>query len=441
MKVSLAKGTQDFLPNAAVPRQKVMAQLAQVFEKYGFEPLETPAFEKIETLTGKYGDEGEKLIFKILKRGEDGKAGEADLALRYDLTVPLARVVAMYGDLPRPFKRYQLAPVWRAERPQRGRFREFYQCDVDVAGSTSSLVETELLAMAVETYTALGFTDFTVWLNHRQVLRGLIHGAGIPESREIEALVTLDKLDKIGREGVSKELLERGFTAEQLQPLQTLMGLSGDNETLLEQLSRLVGGHAEALAGIAKLREILGGLEQAGVSGGRVRISPVLARGLSYYTGAIYEVQVEGFSSSIGAGGRYDNLVGLFSSRTVPACGFSFGLDRILMLMQERKLLGQELCRTQVLVPLASEAVRGDCLRLAAELRAAGVRVDVYPELNKLGTQLQYGTQRGIPWAVIQTEAEKERGGVNVRNLKTREQTFVARDAAVAHMLQLLNAP
>lgn len=438
MKVSLAKGTQDFLPQSAVPRQKVMGRLAQVFEKYGFEPLETPAFEKIETLTGKYGDEGEKLIFKILKRGEDGKSGEADLALRYDLTVPLARVVAMYGELPRPFKRYQMAPVWRAERPQRGRFREFYQCDVDVAGSTSSLVEVELLSMAVETYTALGFTDFTVWLNHRQVLRGLIHAAGIPEAREVEALVTLDKLDKIGADGVSKELLERGFTHEQLQPLQTLMGLSGDNMTLLEQLSTLVGEHEGAKAGLGNLGEILRGLEQAGIPAGRVKISPVLARGLSYYTGAIYEVQVEGFSSSIGAGGRYDNLVGLFSSRTVPACGFSFGLDRILMLLEERKLLSLESCRTQVLVPLASEEVKGACLKLASELRAAGVRVDVYPELQKLGTQLQYGTQRGIPWAVIQTGEELGKGGVNVRNLKTRAQTFVPREEVVTHLVRLL---
>lgn len=438
MKVSLPKGTQDFLPQAAVPRKRVMDMLTQVFEKYGFEPLETPAFEKIETLTGKYGEEGDKLIFKILKRGEEGKAGDADLALRYDLTVPLARVVAMYGELPRPFKRYQLAPVWRAERPQRGRYREFYQCDVDVAGSTSVMVEIELLSMAHEVYSAVGFDDFTLQLNHRQILRGLIHGAGIPESQEVSALIALDKLDKIGADGVVQELRERDFSEAQTNHLRELMSLSGSNETLLEALSRLVGDHAAAQLGIKNLRELLKGLENAGVPESRVAITPVLARGLSYYTGAIYEVQVSGFSSSIGSGGRYDNLVGLFSGRSVPACGFSFGLDRILLLLTERGKLAQKACQTQVLVPLYSSEVQDSTLKLARELRAGGLKVDVYPDPVKMGPQLQYGTQRGIQWAAIQGPDELSAGNVTLRNLVTRQQVVVSRDEVVMRLTALL---
>lgn len=439
MKVSIPKGTQDFLPGSAVLRKQVIETLTRVFETYGFEPLETPAFEKIETLTGKYGDEGEKLIFKILKRGDEGKSGESDLALRYDLTVPLARVVAMYPEVPRPFKRYQIAPVWRAERPQRGRYREFYQCDVDVAGSTSPVVEIEILTLASQVYQALGFSDVVVYLNHRQVLKGLIAAAGIPESREIEALVTLDKLDKIGVEGVSKELLERGFSDEQVTCLQGVMALAGDggaqgadNAGLLEALSGRVGQHAGALGGLENLRIILEGLKSAGVPEGRVRINPVLARGLSYYTGAIYEVQVEGLTSSVGGGGRYDNLVGLFSSKQVPAAGISFGLDRILLLMQERKLLPEKGCRTQVLVPVYSAELQPDALALASELRAAGFRVDLYPEAGKLGAQLQYGSARGIPYAALLGPDERAAGEVTLRSLSDRSQERVARETLAA---------
>lgn len=438
MKVSLPKGTQDFLPQAAVPRKRVMDRLTQVFEKYGFEPLETPAFEKIETLTGKYGEEGEKLIFKILKRGEEGKSGDSDLALRYDLTVPLARVVAMYGELPRPFKRYQLAPVWRAERPQRGRYREFYQCDVDVAGSTSELVEIELLTMANEVYSAVGFDDYSIFLNHRQILKGLVHAAGVPESQEVPTLVALDKLDKIGVDGVSQELRDRGLSETQTAHLRELMTLTGSNETLLEALTRLVGDHAGAHQGIQNLRNILQGLRNAGVPEQRIVISPVLARGLSYYTGAIYEVQVSGFSSSIGAGGRYDNLVGLFSNRSVPACGFSFGLDRILLLLTERGKLSEKACQTQVLVPLFSTEQQEATLRLANELRAEGLNVDVYPDPQKMGVQLQYGTQRGIPWAAIQGPDEVSAGTVLLRNLNTRQQVTASRAEAAVRLKALL---
>lgn len=441
MKVSIPKGTQDFLPQTAVPRRRVLDQLTAVFETYGFEPLETPAFEKIETLTGKYGEEGDKLIFKILKRGEDGKAGEVDLALRYDLTVPLARVVAMYPELPRPFKRYQIAPVWRAERPQRGRFREFYQCDADVAGSTSPLVEIELLTLAHAVYAALGFNDFTVYLNHRQILRGLIESAGIPVSGEVGALVTLNKLDKIGVDGVLAELAGQGLTPPQVEHLHRLMTLTGSNAELLSALETLLAGHAGGLEGISNLRIILAGLQRAGVPEGRIRINPVLARGLGYYTGAIYEVQVEGFSSSIGAGGRYDNLVGLFSGKTVPAVGFSFGLDRMLMLLTERNLLPVKDCRTQVLVPLFSPEVQDQALSLASELRAAGLRVDLYPDFHKMGIQMQYGTQRGIPFAAILGPDEQAKGVVHLRDLRTRHQVTAGRHEVVERLKGLLALP
>jgi histidyl-tRNA synthetase len=438
VKVSIPKGTQDFLPAAALPRRYVIDRLIEGFEAYGFEPLETPAFEKIETLLGKYGEEGEKLIFKILKRGEGAQAGEADLALRYDLTVPLARVVAMYPELPRPFKRYQIAPVWRAEKPQRGRYREFYQCDADVAGSTSPVVEIELLTMAHGIYAGLGFTDFTLQLNHRRVLSGLIHAAGIDPGLEVGTLITLDKLDKVGPDGVRAELLERGITPPQLAKLDGLLTLQGTNAEVLEALTTMLAGHAWGLAGLDNLRTILTGLEHAGVPEARVVVNPVLARGLGYYTGAIYEVVLAGFSSSIGSGGRYDNLVGMFSGRPVPACGFSFGLDRMLLLLGERGLLPKQTTRTQVLVPVYSDAVRDETLRLAAELRAFGFRVDVYPDPGKLGVQMQYGTARGIPFAAIVGPDELANRQVTVRDLRTRAQETMDRSGVIAWLQEAL---
>jgi histidyl-tRNA synthetase len=366
MKTQPARGMRDFLPGDVRRREHVIRVVKEVYERYGFEPLETPAVENIETLMGKYGEEGNQLIFKILKRGVHETTGEADLALRYDLTVPLARVVAQYrAQLPKFFKRYQIQPVWRADRPARGRFREFYQCDVDVLGSRSMIVEAELCAAQSEALTKLGFTNFTIRLNHRQVLAGVLDAAGIPSDKHADALIALDKLDKIGREGVAREFEERGVSqdagnnlldffenlnalehAAQLVEVENeLSGNDALNTTVLGRLVEFVGDHEAGARGIDELRSIIQ-FAGTGVAGPRIKLDPSLARGLSYYTGAIMEISVPDLSGSLGGGGRYDNLVGMFLGQDVPACGFSLGLERIIVVMTEREMFPATLAST-----------------------------------------------------------------------------------------------
>ncbi|MFL6231172.1 MAG: histidine--tRNA ligase, partial [Pyrinomonadaceae bacterium] len=385
-----ARGMRDFLPADVRRREYVMRVIREVYERYGFEPLETPAVENIETLTGKYGEEGNQLIFKILKRGEHEKTGEADLALRYDLTVPLARVVAEYGDkLPKFFKRYQIQPVWRADRPARGRFREFYQCDVDAIGSRSMIVEAEICAAAGDALNALGFTNFTIRLNHRQVLAGVLDRAGVAADKHADALVALDKLDKIGAEGVAKELLARGVSGEAgVMLLRFFEGIAGlesatdavdvgspeaeraaFNTAVLGRLVEFVGDNEEGARGCDELRQILQFADASGV-GSRIKIDPSLARGLSYYTGAIMEIGVPDLAGSLGGGGRYDNLVGMFSKQSIPACGFSLGLERIIVVMTERGMFPAKVARgpVDVMVTFLVEDLRADALKLATEL-------------------------------------------------------------------------
>src|SRR6185369_597271 len=307
-----ARGTRDFLPDDVRRRDYVIGVVRRVYERYGFEPLETPAFENIATLTGKYGDEGNKLIFKILRRGEHEGTGEADLALRYDLTVPLARVVAQYQSaLPKFFKRYQIQPVWRADRPARGRFREFYQCDIDAIGSSSLVVEADLLAAVSEALTELGFTDFVIRLNHRHALTAMLDAAGIPQALHGEALVALDKLDKVGVAGVEQELTGRGLLPEATaRCLAFLSATGGDLDgptSVLDDLREFVANEPAGVAAVAELQEIVA-LSNRTPARGRIRVDPSLARGLSYYTGAIMEVAVPDLAGSLGGGGRYDNL-------------------------------------------------------------------------------------------------------------------------------------
>ncbi|OLD56178.1 MAG: histidine--tRNA ligase, partial [Acidobacteria bacterium 13_1_40CM_2_64_6] len=348
-----------------------------VYEEYGFEPLETPAFENIETLLGKYGEEGNKLIFKILKRGEHEHTGEADLALRYDLTVPLARVVAQYqNELPRFFKRYQIQPVWRADRPARGRFREFYQCDIDALGTTSLLVEVEILSAVSEVLQRLGFHDFVVRLNHRELLGALLEAAGVPPPLQADALVAIDKLDKVGREGVQKELVARGVPVEVAASALDLFGLEFPSG-----LRAKLRDDERARYAVGQLEEIRD-LTSKTAAGSRVQIDPSLARGLSYYTGTIMEVAVPDLAGSLGGGGRYDSLVGMFLGKDVPACGFSLGLERIIVVMTERNMFPADVARGGVdtLVTIWNHDTRAESLALAAELRKNGLRVDVYPE-------------------------------------------------------------
>lgn len=428
-------GTRDFLPADVRRREHVINVVRSVYERYGFEPLETPAFENIETLLGKYGEEGNKLIFKILRRGEHEASGQADLALRYDLTVPLARVVAQYqNELPRFFKRYQIQPVWRADRPAKGRFREFYQCDIDAVGSTSPIAEAEILAAVCEVLRRLGFSDFAVRLNHRQILRGLLETGGVPPELHETALVALDKLDKIGREGVERELASRQVP---LAPdiLSAIVHYGPRDD--FAWLGTLLSGHPAGAAAVGALGEIAA-LAQASSDAvvGRVRIDPTLARGLSYYTGAIMEIAVPDLAGSLGGGGRYDNLIGMFLGRDVPACGFSLGLERILVVMTERGMFPDavEGGPADVLVALWNDEGRGEALALAGELRAAGLRVDVYPDSDKLGRQFKYASSRGTPFVAVVGDDEQARGEVAIKDLRSGEQQSVPRAQAGGHI-------
>ena len=438
-----ARGTRDFLPDDIRKREYVIGIVRDVYQRYGFEPLETPAFENIETLMGKYGEEGNQLIFKILKRGEHEKSGEADLALRYDLTVPLARVVAEYqNQLPTLFRRYQIQPVWRADRPARGRFREFYQCDIDAIGSTSPVVEAEILGAVSEILTTLGFNDFAIRLNHRGVLTALLDAAGIGEPQHGDALVALDKLDKIGADGVAKEFAARGIPQDAGAKALThfVVGApAAPGEEPGESLARLRGILGEH-AGLANLEAIVA-LARSTPAAGRIRVDPSLARGLSYYTGAIMEIAVEGIGS-LGGGGRYDNLVGMFLGRDVPACGFSLGLERIIVVMTEREMFPASVVKgaVDIVVTFLDDGSRVEALKLAGELRQARLRVDVFPEAaRKFERPLKYASARGARAMAIFGENEIANRAVSVRNLQTREQTSVPRPEALASIARLLS--
>jgi histidyl-tRNA synthetase len=422
-----ARGMRDFLPEDVRRREYVIRIVSEMYQRYGFEPLETPSLENIETLMGKYGEEGNKLIFKVLRRGEHEASGETDLALRYDLTVPLARVIAEYrGQLPKFFKRYQIQPVWRADRPARGRFREFFQCDVDAIGSRSPIVETEMLAAVSDVLRRLGFDDFTIQLNHRQLLTATLNRAGIEPALHTAALVALDKLDKIGVDRVVEEMVSRNVPRE------------AATAVLANADSREFGSFSDdqGSAAVQNLREITQ-LCEATAASGHVKFAPFLARGLSYYTGAIMEVTVPDLAGSLGGGGRYDGLIGMFLGEDVPACGFSLGLERILVVMTERKMFPPDVehASADVLVSVFDQSTIPDVLTLAAELRGSGIRVEVYPEPDKLGKQMKYASTRKIRFAAILGGDEIGRGEVTLKNLETGVQQSVPR-AAVADLVK-----
>jgi len=435
-----ARGMRDFLPDDVRRRAHVIGVIARVYERYGFEPLETPAVENLETLLGKYGDEGNQLIFKILKRGEHEASGQADLALRYDLTVPLARVIAHHqAKLPRLFKRYQIQPVWRADRPARGRFREFYQCDVDALGSTSPAVEAELCSAVSDALVELGFTDFVIRLNHRQLLASILLACGVPAALQGTALVTVDKLDKVGAEGVKAELLQRGVPggAALLRAFQA----ANDAPTgELDRLAEFLGDEPGGMSAIANLREIVA-LAAGTKADGRIRIDPSLARGLSYYTGAIMEIAVADLAGSLGGGGRYDNLVGMFLGQDVPACGFSLGLERILVVMGERNMFPPALARSaaDVMVSVFDQKDLGSAMAVAGRLRADGLRVLVYPDADKIGKQIKYADSRGIPFVALLGSNEVAAGTVTVKDLKAQTQQTYDQAAAGAAIREALN--
>ncbi|HLM61427.1 MAG TPA: histidine--tRNA ligase, partial [Pyrinomonadaceae bacterium] len=422
-----ARGMRDFLPSDVRKREYVIGIIKEVYQSYGFEPLETPSVENLETLTGKYGEEGNQLIFKILKRGEklqeelnEGKIKSenelSDLALRYDLTVPLARVVANYkNDLPKFFKRYQIQPVWRADRPARGRFREFYQCDVDAIGSSSMIVEAELCAAVSEILTRLGFDDFVIRVNHREILYAMLDAVKIGEEKQIDALVALDKLDKIGSEGVLREFESRGIDKDPADRLLRLFDelKNSDGSQILPSLSEFIGNHEAGKQGINQISQIF-----KLVRLGSLKTDASLARGLSYYTGAIFEVNVPDLAGSIASGGRYDGLIGMFGKEQIPACGFSLGLERILVVMEERGMFPKELSdnSADVLVTVWNEESIGESLKLATELRQRNLCVLVYPEVDKLGKQFKYAGQINVPFVCVLGESELAENKVTLKN-------------------------
>jgi histidyl-tRNA synthetase len=429
-----ARGMRDFLPSDVRKREYVIGIIKEVYESYGFEPLETPAVENIETLTGKYGEEGNQLIFKILKRGEklDASAGErelSDLALRYDLTVPLARVVAnRRNDLPRFFKRYQIQPVWRADRPARGRFREFYQCDVDAIGSSSMIVEAELISAVGEILQRLGFDDYVIKLNHRNLLFDILERAGIPTERHSDALTAIDKLDKLSVEQVSNELINKGIAENSVKYVMNLYEEVAKvwnqeievNEILLSMT--LPGNDLDLREQLLKIINLVGNP--------RVVIYPFLARGLSYYTGSIMEINVKDLAGSLGGGGRYDGLIGMFGKEQIPACGFSLGLERILVVMEERGMFPKELtdAAADVMVTIWNENSIGESLKLAGELRKEGLRVLVYPEADKLGKQFKYADSINVSFVCVVGETELAENTVTLKILRTGEQETVPRE-------------
>ncbi len=436
-----ARGMRDLLPADVRKREYVISIIKQVYESYGFEPLETPAVENIETLMGKYGEEGNQLIFKILKRGEkldfantSKESDLSDLALRYDLTVPLARVVANSRDkLPKFFKRYQIQPVWRADRPARGRFREFYQCDVDAIGSTSMIVEGELMSAVSEILRRLGFNDFSIRLNHRQVLTDILDTAGVPAHLHSDALVAIDKLDKIGTEGVATELSDRGIEEAASTMLMEIFAGTREildqekdiNRTIVSNLINIVSNET-----LTELGQILKFAEKA-----PILIDPSLARGLSYYTGAIMEINVPDLAGSLGGGGRYDGLIGMFGKEQIPACGFSLGLERILVVMEERGMFPSEIAEStpaDVMVTIWDDETAGESLKLANELRAQGIRVTVYPETDKLGKQFKYADSINVPWVCVVGESEIAQKKVTLKDMVSGEQELVARKEIVS---------
>ncbi|HSK24459.1 MAG TPA: histidine--tRNA ligase [Egicoccus sp.] len=424
-------GTRDFLPAEVSRRERAFATIRAAFDAHGFEPLDTPAFERLEVLTGKYGEEGDQLIFKILRRGEHEATGEADLALRYDLTVPLARVVARYGSqLPMPFKRYHIAPVWRADRPGKGRYREFFQCDVDTVGSDSLVADAATLQAVGDVLDRLGLSGFRVQLNSRKALHGLIEAYGVPEALEGSALVALDKLDKIGPDKVAAELVERGVPSGAVQALAADLGADDLVDRVRERLSGTERGR-DGLAEVDRVLELVGE-----VPGGVVAFAPVLARGLTYYTGPVFEVVHDGLDATIAAGGRYDGLVGMFQGQDVPATGGSLGIERILLLLEQQEQDARH--GPDVVVTVMDDDAAADALALAQRLRGHGFSADVYVGGGKLGKQFKHADRRAARVALIRGADERAAGTVAVKDLASGEQTSVAEADLADHLGRLL---
>lgn len=426
IKAGIPKGTRDFLPRQMKQRQYVMDVIRSVYEKHGFAPIETPAIENIETLMGKYGEEGDQLLFKILMRGAKAASGACDLGLRYDLTVPLSRFVAMHqNEIGRIFKRYQMQPVYRADRPGHGRFREFYQCDIDMIGAAAPLPEIALLQAVNDVFTALHFDAITIHINDRRILRAFIDVAGIAHDDETTAITAIDKLDKIGREGVLKELADRGIAPQAAQKLLDIIEAKESNAQTLDELDALFVSHDEARQAVAELRVIV---ETAGhfQNPPHLRVSPELARGLNYYTGAIFEIQAEGLSSSIAGGGRYDHLIGMFSGKDIPAVGISLGFERICVIMEERGMFRDTDSGVDVVIAPFHRDALGKATELSAKIRETGLSCELYPGFDKLAKQFKYANERNARFVAVLGEDEMRANIVTVKNMNSGEQKNVS---------------
>ncbi|MDC6365002.1 MULTISPECIES: histidine--tRNA ligase [Flavobacteriaceae] len=444
-KPSIPKGTRDFSPSEVAKRSYIIQTIKKNFEIYGFQPIETPSFENSDTLMGKYGDEGDRLIFKILNSGDfiskvddvtySSKKSSSLLpkisekALRYDLTVPFARYVVMHqNEIDFPFKRYQVQPVWRADRPQKGRFREFYQCDADVVGANSLLQEVEFVQLYDAVFSDLGLKGTAIKINNRKILSGIAEVIGAKHLL-IDFTVALDKLDKIGEEKVKEELLERGISENAIAKARPLFEMSGSVSEQLSQLKNLLEDSEVGMQGVGELEEIINTVDAMGLQSASLQLDVTLARGLNYYTGAIFEVAApEGVKmGSIGGGGRYDDLTGIFGLKDVSGVGISFGLDRIYLVLDELKLFPETLdVSLDVLCLNFGKQEAMAALRLVSSLRKQGLRADLYPTDAKFQKQLKYADRRDVPYVILLGEKELAEGNFVVKNMKTGDQSSYA---------------
>lgn len=440
MKPGIPKGTRDFSAVEIAKRQHIISTMRRSFELFGFQPIETPSFENSATLLGKYGDEGDRLIFKVLNSGEylkkvDDQAlqnrdyskitpGLSEKALRYDLTVPFARYVVQHqNELTFPFKRYQIQPVWRADRPQKGRFREFFQCDADVIGSDSLLQEVECIQLYDKVFDELGLGGCVIKINNRKILSGVAEliGAG---DQLIDFTVALDKLDKIGKEGVLNEMKSKGISEAALEHLSPLFELHGSNQEQLQQLADLLSETEEGAKGVEELRFVLESVNELGLKSAKVALDITLARGLNYYTGAIFEVKAHGVEmGSIGGGGRYDDLTGIFGLKGMSGIGISFGLDRIYLVMEELGLFDSAIVpKPQVLFVNFGEKEAMYGLSVIGKLRDSGIRAEIYPSAAKMKKQMTYANKMGIEYVALAGDREMEEEKVTLKNMKSGEQ-------------------
>ncbi|MGO3182151.1 MAG: histidine--tRNA ligase [Aequorivita sp.] len=440
-KPSIPKGTRDFGPEEVSRRNYIFNAIKETFSLYGFQPIETPSFENSDTLLGKYGEEGDRLIFKILNSGDylskvdDALYSEKDSnkitpkisekALRYDLTVPFARYVVQHqNEITFPFKRYQIQPVWRADRPQKGRFREFFQCDADVVGSKSLWQEVEFVQLYDAVFSKLGLKGVSIKINNRKILSGIAETIGA-EDKLIDFTVALDKLDKIGEEGVKKEMREKGISEEALQKLQPLFSFTGSNEEKINSLKGMLNASSLGMKGIEELEFISENIKTLGLQASSLQIDVTLARGLNYYTGAIIEVSAPADvdMGSIGGGGRYDDLTGIFGLKNMSGMGISFGLDRIYLVMEELKLFPETVSEnSNALFINFGEKEALYAMKAISNLRKTGVKVELYPDTAKMGKQMGYADKRNIPYTILAGDKEMETQSYTLKNMKSGEQ-------------------